>query len=121
MTKLTDPTLANLCICFHGYALKYDEREASANSLYTRHDVQFPKDKICVVSTQIYKQGEKKRERGEDYDVIYDSQILNKNFVYSIRLTTYVRTYVHRLRITIKVDSSVSQPPFYRVLRIFPL
>lgn len=69
MTKLTDPTLANLCICFHDCALKYGEREASANSLYARNDVHnSPKDKICVVSTQIPQ--EKKKERGKDCDII---------------------------------------------------
>lgn len=91
MTKLTDLTLANLCICFHDYALKYGEREASANSLYTRNDVQFPKDKICVVSTQIHKRREK--ENGEKITIYHDSLIFNKNFVYNIPLTTQ-RTYV---------------------------
>jgi len=55
-TKLTESTLANLCICFHDYALKYREREASANSLLSRGmTYNLSKDKICVISTQIHK------------------------------------------------------------------
>lgn len=117
MIKLTEPQHSPTLF---SRLLKYSKHEASANSLYIRNDVQSPKDKICVVSTQIHKrEKERKRERARK------RLRYNMNHWYFIKiLFTVSRTQYHwrtsrrnRTDYMIDASSSVSQLPFHRAAR----